>query len=63
MKTFLRKAIQKPWFFPLALLSIGVVAYGLIIPSLGFYWDDWEAVYLYYMHNPAISFQYYISLI
>ena len=61
MKTFLRKAIQKPWFFPLALLSIGVVAYGLIIPSLGFYWDDWEAVYLYYMHNPAISFQYYIS--
>ena len=59
MRTFLGKAIQKPWFFPLALLSIGVIAYGLIIPSLGFYWDDWEGVYLYYMHNPAISFQFY----
>ena len=61
MKLFVRKIIHNPWFFPLALLSMGVIAYGLIIPSLGFYWDDWEAVYLYYMHNPAISFQYYIS--
>ena len=61
MKSFIQKAINNPWFFPLALLLMGVIAYGLIIPSLGFYWDDWEAVYLYYMHNPAISFQYYVS--
>jgi hypothetical protein len=61
MKTFALKIINKPWFFPLALLALGVIAYGLIIPALGFYWDDWEAVYLYYMHNPAISFQYYVS--
>jgi hypothetical protein len=59
MKAFVFKIIQKPWFFPLALLFIGVVAYGLIIPLLGFYWDDWEGVYLYQLHNPAISFQYY----
>jgi hypothetical protein len=59
MKPSLGKTIQKPWFFPLALLLIGGIAYGLIIPALGFYWDDWEGVYLYYMHNPAISSQYY----
>jgi hypothetical protein len=59
MKAFVKKIIQKPWFFPLALLGIGIFAYGLIIPSLGFYWDDWEGVYLHQLHNPAISFQYY----
>lgn len=59
MKTFVLRIIQKPWFFPLALLFIGVLAYGLIIPSLGFYWDDWEGIYLHQLHNPAISFQYY----
>jgi hypothetical protein len=59
MGTLLRKVIAKPWFFPLALLFIGVAAYGLIIPKLGFYWDDWEGVYLYYLHNPAIGMQFY----
>ena len=59
MRTSLGRAIQKPWFFPLALLSLGMIAYGLIIPFLGFYWDDWEGVYLYNLHNPAISFQFY----
>jgi hypothetical protein len=53
------KIIESPWFYPLALLVIGISAYGLMIPSLGFYWDDWEGVYLYNLHNPAISFQYY----
>jgi len=46
-------------FYPVVLLAIGFVAYGLMLPRLGFYWDDWESVYLYYLHNPAISFQYF----
>jgi hypothetical protein len=54
-----KKAIAHPLFFPLALLMVGIVAYGLMIPRLGFYWDDWESVYLYKLHNPAISFQYF----
>jgi hypothetical protein len=59
MKSLIQKTINNPRFFPLALLLMGVIAYGLIIPSLGFYWDDWEAVYMYYLHNPAISFHFY----
>jgi hypothetical protein len=59
MRVFIIKIIQKPWFFPLALLLIGMIAYGLILPGLGFYWDDWEGVYLYQLHDPAVSFQYY----
>ncbi len=59
IKKFALRIVQNPWFFPFALLLIGVVAYGFIIPSLGFYWDDWEGVYLYYLHNPAGSFAYF----
>lgn len=29
------------WLFPLFLLGITVMAYGLLLPWLGFYWDDW----------------------
>jgi len=53
------KIISNPWFYPLALLLVGVLAYGLVIPYLGFYWDDWESVYLYHLHNPAIIFPYF----
>ncbi len=53
------KIISNPWFYPAALLLIGVLAYGLMFPYLGFYWDDWESVYLYHLHNPAIIFPYF----
>lgn len=29
------------WLFPTFLLAILILAYGLLIPWLGFYWDDW----------------------
>jgi len=31
---------------PLALLFITVVSFGLLIPWLGFYWDDWPVIHL-----------------
>lgn len=37
--------------YPLALLAVGGLAYLLQAGSLGFYWDDWQAVYLYYTRN------------
>jgi hypothetical protein len=53
------KIISNPWFYPTALLLIGVLAYGFVFPYLGFYWDDWESVYLYHLHNPALIFPYF----
>jgi len=53
------KLIANPWFYPVALLLVGVLAYGLVIPYLGFYWDDWESVYLYHLHTPTIIFPYF----
>lgn len=36
---------QKQWSMPLALLVVAVMAYGLLIPALGFYGDDWSYIY------------------
>jgi hypothetical protein len=61
MKNFFRakiraglKIIDQPWFYPFVLLFVGLAAYGYIFTRPGFYWDDWESVYLYYMH-PTLS--------
>ena len=53
------ETLRKPWVFPIALLTVGVVAYGLMIPDLGFYWNDWEGIYFHELKLPAIGFQYY----
>ena len=44
MSCFSKRISEKPWFYPVALLLIGLVAYGYCLTSLGFYWDDWEVV-------------------
>jgi hypothetical protein len=62
MKLFyakLAKAINNPAVYPLVLMIVGLAAYGTLIYHSGFYWDDWESVYLYFLHKPNISFQYF----
>jgi hypothetical protein len=39
--TFLRRLAQSRFFVPLALLLLTLLTYGLFVPQLGFYWDDW----------------------
>lgn len=49
MKNTLRRltAFQFPDFTaPLALLGVCGLAYGVLIPWLGFYWDDWAFIYI-----------------
>jgi hypothetical protein len=46
--------IDQAWFYPIVLLFVGLAGYGIIFTRPGFYWDDWESVYLYYVH-PALS--------
>lgn len=40
-------------FFPLFLLILSIFSYGILIPSLGFYWDDFP--YLYLNHSQGIG--------
>ena len=34
---------------PVALLLVSIAAYGLLIPTLGFYWDDWPL--MWFLHS------------
>ena len=47
MKLFskLKAQAASPWGLFLMLLVLGILAYGLYIPWMGFYWDDWPWVW------------------
>jgi hypothetical protein len=49
----LRTLSFPPWAVPLALLFVGCLSYGLLIPRLGFYWDDWGTAWFYHTLGPA----------
>ena len=34
----------KEWSIPIALLVLCLLSFGILIPTLGFYWDDWEGI-------------------
>jgi hypothetical protein len=55
----LKQFSNKPWFYPAALLLIGLLAHGYALLSLGFYWDDWEVVFLLNTKNPALLYGYF----
>ena len=47
------------WFYPIALLLIGLITYAYQIAALGFYWDDWEVVFLLNAKSPALLYGYF----
>lgn len=52
--------LSKPWVFPALLAAVMVLVYGLQIGSLGFYWDDWEDIFLYHLNSPVEFLKYFI---
>ncbi|MGD8456377.1 MAG: hypothetical protein PVF83_08340 [Anaerolineales bacterium] len=44
---FFRKKSYENWLILLLLLIVVVICYGLLIPWLGFYFDDWPLIYVY----------------
>lgn len=68
------RAPAKPWSVFLVFLSIGILAYGGMTPSLGFYGDEWHMVYefftrqgeglaryFYFDAHPTVTWIYAIS--
>ncbi|MBE3143084.1 MAG: hypothetical protein IMZ61_04070, partial [Planctomycetes bacterium] len=47
--------------FFLALLVTMLVAYSLQVSSLGFYWDDWQAIFLSRLGRPIDYWNFYLS--
>jgi hypothetical protein len=52
--------LKKPLGFPILLAGVLVLAYGLQIHSLGFYWDDWEDIFLFRLNSPVEFLKYFI---
>ncbi len=48
----LRNMLQKPALMPVALFLVCLLAYGLYIPWMGFYWDDWPWIWQFHVYGP-----------
>jgi hypothetical protein len=49
----LQRFFQSSYSLPLILLAVAILAYGLHLPWLGFYWDDWPWVWFSHVMGPA----------
>ena len=49
----------KNWGFPLVILALCILAFGLLIPELGFYWDDWEPVQVLKLYGISHIWDYF----
>jgi hypothetical protein len=49
----MRKFIFPTWSVPIALLFASLLSFGLLIPWLGFYWDDWPAIWFLHFLGPT----------
>lgn len=53
MKEKLNQLLQKKFTFPAVLLLLVALAYGLLIPWMGFYWDDWPFAWFLKFFGPS----------
>jgi hypothetical protein len=49
----------RPWAVPFGLLVVLVASFGLLIPWLGFYWDDWSVLMTARMRGISGFWEYY----
>lgn len=43
----------------LLILLVLIVAFGILIPSLGFYWDDWPVIFMAQADDPQVFTEFY----
>jgi hypothetical protein len=53
------KIIILSLLFPLALLGLLIISFGLLIPTLGFYWDDWPVLLTHKLLGSEGLWQFY----
>lgn len=57
----LRRFSQENSFaFPIALLILAIITYGILIFSLGFFWDDWPPLLLSHLADKTKIWEYFI---
>jgi hypothetical protein len=58
--SFLKKNLSI-LLFPLLLLLVMVAAYALFLFRMGYYWDDWQAIYLFQFQSPKLYWDYFLG--
>jgi hypothetical protein len=56
--TFLTKH-KRNWLPPLLFLAVLIFAFGVLLPGLGFYWDDWPPILIEKMQNTQNFWEFY----
>ncbi len=56
-----QKLLNRRWVYPLAVLLVMVVAYGLQLTRMGFYWDDWQSLYLSRFESARVYWDFFLS--
>jgi hypothetical protein len=49
------------WIVPLFLALLCIFSFGIFIPGLGFYWDDWAKILVYRLQGLAYYWPYYVG--
>lgn len=60
IKAFFQRIIQHSWFFPIFLLLVMFITYDLEVFKLGFFWDDWQVVYLSKLGTPSAFWDHFV---
>ncbi len=42
------------WSVPIVLAALAMLAYGLLLPSMGFFWDDWPNAWFLHVLGPGV---------
>jgi len=53
---------RKPWVVPAGLLLAILFAHGVLVPALGFYWDDWPTAWFNYLQGPGLYWKVYADV-
>lgn len=57
--TLIKKMINHPLGYIFLLILVGATSYLYQMTQMGFYWDDWQAVFLGHINNPQITAEYF----
>jgi hypothetical protein len=55
----LKRYFLSPWAAPIGLLLLCLASYATLITRLGYYWDDWTAVWYIHFLGPSSFFEAY----
>lgn len=61
MIDFFKKILSAAWSRPIFLLAIMTAAFGVFLPELGYYQDDWNHIYLAHTQGASSLWQYFFT--